>query len=86
MGTTLEREWKRLLKKEERMLHSAENKKETKLDGKINVLTGRIEEKIPEKLLETIDATFYKAFLVIFEKGTGVIEKTFKRDELRLEF
>ena len=35
MGTALEREWKRLLKKEERMLYSAENKKETKLDEKI---------------------------------------------------
>lgn len=86
MGTALEREWKRLLKKEERMIRSAENKKETKLDEKIKELTGRIEEKIPEKLLETIDAAFYKAFLTIFEKGTGLIEKTFKGEELQLEF
>lgn len=86
MGTTLEREWKRLLKKEERMLCSAENKKETKLKGKITGLTGKIEEKIPEKLSSTLDAAFYKAFILIFEKGTGVIEKTFKGDELRLEF
>lgn len=86
MGTVLEQEWKRLLKKEKRMLHSAENKKETKLDQKIKELTGRIEGKIPEKLLEIIDAAFYKAFFVIFEKGTGVIEKTFKGEELQLEF
>ena len=86
MGTALEKEWKRLLMKEEKILSSAENKKETKLDGKIKEITGKIEEKIPEKLEETLDAAFYKAFLLIFEKGTGVIEKTFKGEELQLEF
>ena len=86
MGTALEKEWKRLLKKEEKLFFSAENKKETKLDGKIKEMKGRIEEKIPEKLKETLEAAFYKAFLLIFEKGTGVIEKTFKGEELQLEF
>lgn len=86
MGTALEKEWKRLLVKEEKMLSSAENKRETKLDGKIRAFTGKIEEKIPEKLETTLDAAFYKAFLLIFEKGTGVIEKTFKGEDLQLEF
>ena len=86
MGTALEKEWKRLLEKEEKMFLSAENKKETKLDGKIKELTDKIEEKIPEKLSATLDAAFYKAFLTIFEKGTGVIEKTFKGEDLQLEF
>ncbi|MBQ7759365.1 hypothetical protein [Anaerotignum sp.] len=86
MGTALEREWKRLLEKEEKMFRSAENKKEMKLDGKIKELTGKIEEKIPEKLSAAMDAAFYKAFITMFEKGTGVIEKTFKGEELQLEF
>lgn len=86
MGTAMEREWKRLLKKEERMIRSVENKKETKLDEKRRELTGKIEERIPEKLSATMDAAFFKAFLMIFEKGTGVIEKTFKGEELQLEF
>ena len=86
MGTALEKEWKRLLQKEERMLFSAENKKETKLNEKIKGISGKIEEKIPAKLEETLEAAFYKAFLLIFEKGTGVIEKTFKSEELQLEF
>ena len=86
MGTALEKEWKRLLQKEEKMLFSAENKKETKLDAKVREITGMIEEKIPEKLKDTLDTAFYKAFLLIFEKGTGVIEKTFKGEELQLEF
>ena len=50
MGTALEKEWKRLLAKEEKMLLSAENKKETKLDGKIKEMRGKIEERIPAKL------------------------------------
>ncbi|MBR5123425.1 MAG: EcsC family protein [Anaerotignum sp.] len=86
MGTALEKEWKRLLLKEEKMLFSAENKKETKLDRKMKEISGMIEEKIPEKLSATLDAAFYKGFLLIFEKGTGVIEKTFKGEELQLEF
>lgn len=86
MGTVLEREWRQLLEKEERMFRSAEKKKETKLDGKIKGFTDKIEEKIPEKLLETLDAAFYKAFLLIFEKGTGVIEKTFNGEDLQTEF
>ena len=86
MGTALEKEWKHLLQKEEKMLFSAENKKETKLDAKIREITGMIEEKIPEKLKGTLDMAFYKAFFLIFEKGTGVIEKTFKGEELQLEF
>ena len=77
---------KRLLQKEEKMLNSAENKKETKLNEKIREISGKIEEKIPAKLEETLETAFYKAFLLIFEKGTGVIEKTFKGEEIQLEF
>jgi len=86
MGTALEKEWKKLLAKEEKMLFSAENKKETKLDGKIKEITGMIEEKIPEKLESVLNTAFYKAFFLIFEKGTGVIEKTFKGEDLQVEF
>ena len=68
------------------MLFSAENKKEKKKEEKWKEITGKIEEKIPEKLEGTLNAAFYKAFLLVFEKGTGVIEKTFKGEELQLEF
>ncbi|MDO4531722.1 MAG: EcsC family protein [Bacillota bacterium] len=68
------------------MLSSAENKKETKLDRKRKEITGKIEERIPEKLETTLNWAFYRAFLLLFEKGTVVIEKTFKGEELQLEF
>lgn len=86
MGTALEKEWKYLLAKEEKMLSAGEHKKETKLNGKIKGFTGKVEQKIPEKVSTTLEAAFYKAFLLIFEKGIGVIEKTFKSEELQLEF
>ena len=86
MGTAVGKEWKRRLVKEEKMLLSAENKKETKLDGKIKEMRGKIEERIPAKLEVALKSAFYKAFLLIFEKGTGVIEKNFQGEELQLEF
>lgn len=86
MRNALEKEWKRLLEKEEKMLCSAEKKKETRLDEKIKEVTGKIERKIPERLTGTLDAAFYKAFLTIFERGMGVIEKTMKTEEVQLEF
>lgn len=86
MGTIPERELHRLQRKEARFLRAAEEKKEGRLEQKRRELTEKIEEKIPEKLQQTLDTAFYKAFLLIFEKGTGVIEKTFNAEELRAEF
>lgn len=82
MGKALEKEWLRLLEQEEKFLRAAENKKE----GKIEDLVGKLEEKIPPRLSATLNEAFYKAFLLTFEKGTEVIEKTFKGEELALEF
>ena len=86
MGTTLEREWQKLLKQEERMLAMAEKKAEKKQVEEKKGFADKIQEKIPDKLVATLDAAFYKAFFLIFEKGTGVIEKTFQGKDLQLEF
>ena len=82
MGKIIEKEWLRVLEQEEKLLRAAERKKE----GKLGEMAGKLEEKIPQKLTETLKEAFYKAFLLIFEKGTDVIEKTFKGSELELEF
>ena len=71
MGTALEKEWKKILMIEEKMFSSAENKKETKLDGKIKEITGKIEGKIPEKLEATLDAAFYNALRQPSHGGEG---------------
>ena len=75
----LDIEWLQFQKKEQKFLASRAEKKETLLNKKL-------EEKVPEKLQGTLDAAFAKAFAMIFEKGTGVIEKTFKKAELQKNF
>lgn len=41
-----------------------------------------LEKKVPEKAYQSLEAAFRKAFSVVFTKGTGVIEKAYKRKEL----
>lgn len=42
--------------------------------------------KIPKKLQETLDAAFSKAFTLIFQKGSHVIEKTYRKEELEKNY
>lgn len=51
-----------------------------------NILNQKLEEKIPPKLQETLDTAFAKAFALIFEKGTRVIEKTYQRAKLEQDY
>lgn len=74
----MQKEWNLLMKKEEKFLKSRAEKKES-------VLNRMLAEKVPDKLQETLDAAFYKAFTLIFEKGTGVIEKTYRKEKLELD-
>lgn len=74
-----QKEWDALCKREEKFLERRKNKKESKL----NIL---LAEKVPEKLQSTLDNAFEKAFSIIFEKGTEVIEKTYKKEEMEKEY
>lgn len=74
-----EQEWEKLNKKEQKFLQAREQKKDS-------VLNQKLAEKVPAKLQGTLDMAFAKAFGMIFEKGTGVIEKTYKKEELQKEF
>lgn len=76
--TPREQEWNRMLKQEDRYIRSRADKKDTKLNQLLS-------EKVPEKLQDTLDAAFAKAFEAIFSKGTGIIEKTYKKDQLKLQ-
>lgn len=77
--TPMEKEWLKVEKEEQKYLQ----KRMEKQDSKLNQL---LEKKVPEGLQQTLDTAFSKAFYVIFEKGTGVIEKTYKRDKLEKEY
>ena len=77
--TPFEWEWEKLNKKEQKFLLAREQKKDS-------VLNQKLSEKVPAKLQGTLDKAFAKAFGMIFEKGTGLIEKTHKKEELEKTF
>ena len=77
-GKQIEKEWKRLMKLEEKFINHNIRKKEKEWQNKL-------EKFVPEKLSDTLNAAFYKAFELIFEKGTGIIEKTYNKDSIEKE-
>ena len=77
--TPLQKEWEKLEVQEQKFLQKRLEKKES-------ILNQKLEEKIPPKLQGTLDAAFAKAFALIFEKGTGVIEKTYQREKLEQDY
>lgn len=82
MSRELKKQFKRLEKKEKRIL----NKKGNKLiQSKISPIKNQIQEKIPDKLRLTLENAFNKGFQLVFEKGEVFIEKTYKKDQKMLE-
>ena len=77
--TPYQKEWDKFIKKESKYLEKQLTKKES-------VLNQKLEEKVPEKLQGTLDTAFAKAFHLIFEKGTGVIEKTYRKEEIEKKY
>lgn len=77
--TPLQKEWEKLEVQEQKFLQKRLEKNES-------ILNQKLEEKIPPKLQGTLDAAFAKAFALIFEKGTGVIEKTYQREKLEQDY
>lgn len=74
--TPFEAEWEKLQKKEQKFLQSRAEQNDSFLNKKLA-------EKVPAKLQGTLDMAFAKAFGTIFAKGTDVIEKTYKKEELQ---
>lgn len=77
--TPLEREWKKINAQEQKFLQKRLEKKDSRLSQ-------MLAQKVPAKLQATLDAAFSKAFALIFEKGTGIIEKTYQRKKLEQDF
>ena len=77
--TAYQKEWEKYIKKENKYLQKKQEKKESFLNQKL-------EEKVPEKLQETLDAAFAKGFHLVFEKGTSVIEKTYRKEEIEKQY
>jgi len=67
-----EQQSKKLMKKEQKLIEKKKTKEEDKW-------TQSLMNKVPEKLKETLYHAFLSAFRLIFEKGTGIIEKTYDK-------
>lgn len=75
----IEKEWKKLIKTEEKFISHNLEKKEAGWQKKI-------EKFVPDKLSDSLNTAFYKAFELIFEKGTGVIEKTYNKEKREQDY
>lgn len=77
--TPWEKEWRALEKREQQYL----DKKKVK---KISALNQLLEDKVPPNLQGRLDTAFSKAFGLVFEKGTGIIEKTYKKQQMEEDY
>ncbi len=71
-------EWENLCKQEQKIVEKHQLQRETKLNQ-------ILKEKVPHKLQQTLDIAFEKAFSIVFEKGTSIIEKTYSKSKIESE-
>ena len=72
-------ELKNIEKEEEKLRKHAEQENGSKWKE-------ALEERIPQKVLVNLKKAFGKAFELVFEKGTGIIEKTYPKEEMEKDF
>ena len=70
----VKKQWLVMQKQEQKFLRN-------QYDKGSSAINDTIEKHMPEKLKSTIENAFCKAFQLVFEKGTGVIEKTYNKDK-----
>ena len=75
------------IEKELRKIENAENRMRIRNEKNAKPAWKRkLEEKVPEKVIDGLQKAFAKAFYLIFEKGVGVIEKTYDKQTLEKKF
>lgn len=57
-----------------------------RIKKKDSILNQMLSEKVPEKMQSALNTAFQKAFLIVFEKGTNVIEKTYSKEDLKKDY
>ena len=75
----------KVIRKHLRKIQQKEEKFLLKTGGGIlKPITDKVEDKIPPELYDKLQQAFYLGFKTVFEKGSGIIEKTYDRDELMI--
>lgn len=75
----VEKEWQKLLRAEEAFL-------KRNMPARSGGWQDMIAKYVPEKLEDKLNAAFSKAFEVIFDKGTVVIEKTYRKEKKEQDY
>lgn len=75
----IEKEYAKMIKAERVFL-------DQNLHRKVSNWQEKISKYVPEKLSNTLNTAFFKAFELIFEKGTGIIEKTYNREKKEQDY
>lgn len=76
-----------VIEKEKRSIERQEERRNRQaLRENATGMKERLEAKIPAKIYEKLQGAFSKAFEIVFEKGVGVIEKTYCKDELLKDY
>ncbi len=75
----IEREWSALLKSEKKFAAA-------RMKAGTPIINEKLDKRIPEKLREALNIAFNKAFQIVFEKGAGVIEKTYSREKYEMDY
>ena len=57
-----------------------------RMKAKPPALNEKLDPHVPDKLRETLNMAFNKAFEVIFEKGSSLIEKTYNKEKHELDY
>jgi hypothetical protein len=83
MKQRLEQQLKKIEQQEQRLLNKSSNHF---IDSNITPFVNKIQEKIPDKLRSVLNATFYKGFQLVFEKGIPYIEKTYNKDKIAMDY
>lgn len=82
MKNAIQKEWEKVLRQEQRFLCQSRKKN----PEWAQTMGTKIEEKIPSVVIEKLQQAFDKAFYLVFEKGEAIVEKTFSKENLHLEF
>lgn len=75
----IRKQFNRIAKREEKLMQAKGQ------NSPLQALTRKVEDKIPAGLQEKLELAFYKGFQLVFEKGGGLIEKTYDKEDLQLE-
>ena len=83
MDQILSKQIRQIELQEQKFLNQPESKL---MQNTISPVLDMLQDKIPDKLKDTLNIAFYKGFQLVFDQGTEYIEKTYNKDKIQLEY